>query len=90
MPNQTAGSYTQVKKDDWTHLNRALLEIFNRLDKLGGDRGVHPHQDDILVAVVGKGFIVMDEQKPLPHYWRIRILTTGAISTEDLGTTRPV
>ena len=89
MPKQTAGSYLQLKDGDWTGLNRALRELYNRLDKLGGDRGVHAHQDDVLVSVAGKGFIVIDEQTT-QHYWRIRVNVSGALITEDLGTTRPV
>ncbi len=46
MPNETAGHF-QVNEGDWEYLNFVLRDVQDRLDSLGGNRGVHVHQDSI-------------------------------------------
>jgi len=47
MPNEAAGSLIQVKDGDFKSLNLVLREMYNRLDKLGGARGVWQHRSYI-------------------------------------------
>lgn len=44
--------------------------------------------DDIIVDLATKGLVLKDTAGT-PHYWRVTISTLGALTTTDLGTTKP-
>ena len=44
--------------------------------------------DDLIVDLASKGLVLKDTQGT-PHYWRVTITTLGALTTADLGTTKP-
>lgn len=44
--------------------------------------------DDIIIDLATKGLVLKDTQAT-PHYWRVTISTLGALTTTDLGTTKP-
>jgi hypothetical protein len=44
--------------------------------------------DDLIVDLATKGLVLKDTQGT-PHYWRVTITTLGALSTADLGTSKP-
>jgi hypothetical protein len=44
--------------------------------------------DDLVVDLATKGVVLKDTQGT-PHYWRISVSVLGALTTADLGTTKP-
>lgn len=44
--------------------------------------------DDIIIDLATKGLVLKDTQGT-PHYWRVTISTLGALTTTDLGTSKP-
>jgi hypothetical protein len=44
--------------------------------------------DDLIVDLATKGLVLKDTQGT-PHYWRVTVTTLGALSTADLGTSKP-
>ena len=44
--------------------------------------------DDLIVDLATKGLVLKDTQAT-PHYWRVTVTTLGALTTADLGTTKP-
>lgn len=44
--------------------------------------------DDVIIDLATKGLVLKDTQGT-PHYWRVTVSTLGALTTTDLGTTKP-
>lgn len=60
--------------------------------KLTGALTSHSHvidtTSDVIIDLATKGLVLKDTQGT-PHYWRVTIDTTGALTTTDLGTSKP-
>jgi len=66
------------------HLNAAQhTETTNARSSRGIDT-----TDDVVIDLATKGLVLKDTQGT-PHYWRVTISTLGALTTTDLGTTKP-
>lgn len=66
-----------------TMLLRDIEREFNRLSDDGLDT-----DGDVIIDVATKGVVFKDTQGT-PHYWRLTVDNTGALVTDDLGTTKP-
>lgn len=70
--------------DEFYHLDEA---DYNALAGTRTTKGVEA-SDDLVVLDSAKGLVLKDTQSP-PHYWRIKVNTSGVLTSTDLGTTAP-
>ena len=80
LPDITGTLESQANKD--TASGYAGLNSASRITK-GADT-----TDDIIIDLATKGLVLKDTASPA-HYWRVSVSVAGALTTSDLGTTKP-
>jgi hypothetical protein len=95
---KTAYTHSQVAHAPSTAQANADITKAEIEAKLTGALTSHSHAagaatsldttSDVIIDLATKGLVLKDTQGT-PHYWRVTIDTTGALTTTDIGTSKP-